>query len=199
MAEADQATLAFYTREARAYADHTEAEAENPVLARFSGMVAPGGHVLDFGSGPGWAANRFRSMGFEVSAVDGSEGLAAEAKRRYGLNVKVMQFDAFSDVDAYDGIWASFCLLHDRREAMPGHLARLHRALKPGGALYVGLKEGTGEERDGLDRRYTYFTMPEMEQLLTVAGFCEIAHETEESTGMSGVPAIGLHIFARRA
>jgi len=194
----DDDTLAFYDREATAYADLTKDDADSPELTRFAGMVARGGHVLDFGCGPGWAADRFRSLGFQVSAIDGSPGLVDQANQRFDLGARVVRFADFSDADAYDGIWASFCLLHDSRAAMPDHLARLHRALRPQGALYIGLKRGTGERRDRLGRFYTYFDWPEMQALLGAAGFCDLDHLTGEALGMDGEMAQTLHLFARR-
>ena len=195
----DAATLDFYTREAAAYADHVKDEAGSPQLARFATMLPPGGDVLDFGCGPGWAGGWLLEQGFKVQGFDGSEGLAAEARARYGLDVTVGSFEEFSADGAYDGIWASFCLLHDSRAAMPRHLERLADALRPGGTLYVGLKEGEGEERDDLGRHYTYFTESEMRGLLAEAGFSRLEVETEPSVGFSGVPCTSLHMFARRA
>jgi len=195
----DPETLDFYSREAAAYADHVAGEAASPEVARFAASLPPGGRVLDFGCGPGWAAAAFADLGFQAEGFDGSPGLAAEAKARYGIDVTVGQFEEFAANAAYDGIWASFSLLHDSRAAMPGHLARLRRALRPGGLIYVGLKEGTGRSRDTLGRLYTYFTEPEMRGLMTAAGFDDIAAETEPATSFDGTPATSLHIFARRA
>lgn len=198
MTGGDDATLAFYTSEAEAYAEYTTGEKRSPLVKELGGMLPPGGSVLDFGCGSGWAARRFREMGFQVSGFDGSPGLAAEAKRRYDIDVTVGRFETFSDTDAYDGIWASFCLLHDSREAMPGHLKRLYAALRPGGMIYIGLKEGEGRHRDSLGRLYTYFTQAEMQNLMQAAGFANFRAHTEASTGYDGEPAVSLHIFAQR-
>lgn len=195
----DAATLGFYTREAAAYADHAAAAAPDARLDRFAAMLPPGGAVLDFGCGSGWAAARLNAMGFRATGFDGSPGLAAEARRRYGVEVAVGRFDQFDAEAAYDGVWASFSLLHDRRAAMPGHLRRLKRALRPGGVLYLGLKAGEGESRDRLGRFYTYFGESETAGLLADAGFGIVASETEASTGYSGEPAVSLHLFARSA
>jgi SAM-dependent methyltransferase len=194
----DEATLDFYTREAAAYADYTSQEKRSPLLVRFAEFLPAGGDVLDFGCGSGWGANRFNEMGFRAVGFDGSEGLAAEARERYGVDVTVGRFDSFDAEAAYDGIWASFCLLHDTRAAMPGHLVRLHRALRPGGALYVGLKQGEGESRDSLGRLYTYFGADEMTGYLTDAGFGRIEIETDQTTGYDGADVISMHIFAHR-
>lgn len=193
----DDQTLAFYTTEAEAYAEYASAEKRSPLLIRFAESLPPGGNVLDFGCGSGWAANRFRDLGLTSTGFDGSQGLADEAKRRYGVDVAVGRFEEFSAPGAYDGIWASFCLLHDSREAMPGHLARLHDALRPGGRIYIGLKEGEGRHRDSLGRLYTYFTEVEMRGLMTAAGFQDITAEIEPSTGYDGTAVNSLHLFAR--
>ena len=153
---------------------------------------------LIFGCGSGWAAGRFRDLGFEVDAIDGSEGLAAEAQARYGIKVSVASFDSLAAIDRYHGIWASFCLLHDSREAMPAHLCRLHRALHPGGLLYLGLKEGTGCRRDALDRFYTYFEQAEISGLLTKAGFNEPEIDCYSAPGMEGQDEPCMDIFVRR-
>jgi hypothetical protein len=155
----------------------------------------------------------FQGLGFKISAFDGSAGLAAEARLRYGIEVRVGRFEDLDDEGLYGGVWASFCLLHDTREAMPGHLARLARALIPGGwlylglkegtgesrdRLYLGLKEGTGESRDRLGRRYTYFGKAEIEALLKAAGFAKLEVTVEQATGYDGSKTGMMHILARR-
>lgn len=194
----DDETLDFYSREAVAYADYLVEQETNPVLTQFMDLLPGGGSVLDFGAGSGWAARAFRDHGFSITAIDGSAGLADEARRRYNVDVSIVRFDAFADVDRYDGVWASFCLLHDSREAMPGHLARLATSLREGGYLYVGLKEGQGAERDSLGRLYTFFSEEEMRGLLAGAGFDIVSVQTEAGDGYDGVPVTSMHIFARR-
>lgn len=196
---ADKSTLDFYTAEACAYADRAAGHATEAPLGEFAAALPPGGDVLDFGCGPGWAAAHFKDLGFAVTAIDGSPGLAAQARARYGLVVTVMQFDVFEARAAFDGIWASFCLLHDSRAAMPGHLSRLHRSLRTDGLLYLGLKEGTGERRDDLGRLYTYFGKQEITDLLMHAGFGLPRIRAFESLGLEGSVEPCLHIFANRA
>lgn len=195
---ADNETLAFYDGEAVAYATYASDKAERVWLKQFTGKLAPGTPVLDFGCGSGWAAHAFNRQGFPASAFDGSAGLAAEARRRYGVEVRVGRFEELDDAGLYGGIWASFCLLHDTREAMPGHLARLARALIPGGWLYLGLKEGTGESRDRLGRCYTYFGEAEIGGLLAEAGLAEPEITIEQAAGYDGSKTGMMHILARR-
>ena len=195
----DSETLAFYDGEAAAYATYSS-EPEEPIwLTRFVARLTPGTSVLDFGCGSGWAAHALGGRGFRVSALDGSAGLAAEAQQRYGIEVRVVQFDGLDDDGLHGGIWASFCLLHDTRDAMQGHLARLHRALVPEGWLYLGLKEGAGESRDKLGRRYTFFGQAEIEALLRDAGFPVVEISVNPGVGYDGSEGGMMHILARRS
>ncbi|MEM7189010.1 MAG: class I SAM-dependent methyltransferase [Pseudomonadota bacterium] len=194
----DATTLEFYTREAKAYADYASAEKRAPLLKTFAESLRPGGDVLDFGCGSGWAAARFNQMGFRAVGWDGSAGLAEEARSRYGVDVTVGQFQEFADRAAYDGIWVSFSLLHDTREAMPGNLSRLFLALRTAGKIYIGLKEGQGVHRDKLERMYTYFTEPEMRGLMEEVGFTGFSAKVEPGRGYDGAPSNSLHIFAER-
>ena len=195
----DSGTLAFYDNEAEAYAEFAAGHAVPDVLRDFAGMLPDGASVLDFRCGSGGARHWLARQGLDVTGFDGSEGLAQQARDRYGLEVTVGRFEDFNAETPHDGIWASFCLLHDRREAMPGHLNRLGAALRPGGVLYVGLIHGEGEHRDSLGRLYTHFTDAEMAELLGAAGFVDITSSHEPSQHYDGTPATNLHILARRA
>lgn len=194
---ADLQTLAFYDAESGAYAERSDAHVAAAPLDEFLSDVPAAGRILDFGCGAGWAAARFRDAGMNVTAMDGSSGMAALAQERYGLDVLVKPFADLSADSEFDGVWASFSLLHDTRAAMPGHLARLHRALRPGGSLYLGLKEGTGERRDHLGRHYTYYSKAEIAQLLTEAGFQSPRIIGYQSQGFEQIEPC-LDIFAHR-
>lgn len=194
----DDRTLDFYTREAPVYAEFAAAAEDSRFLTTFVGMLSEGANVLDFGCGPAWAAHRFTQLGFQADGFDGSQGLADQAKERYGIDVTVGPFEAFSAQDAYDGIWASFCLQHDTREAMPGHLSRLYDAMRPDTPIYVGLMEGEGFERDGHDRLYTYYATAEISELIQTAGFEIDRIDTKVGKRYDGSPVDELHIFAWR-
>ncbi len=194
----DAETLAFYDREGARYAEWSaSAVGGDPRLDRFLAEAPEGARLLDYGCGGGWAAKRMLDAGRRVDAFDGSASLAEEASRLTGINVHVMRFEAFDAPGRYGGIWASFCLLHAPKATMPGNLARIARALSPGGLLYLGLKGGEGERRDSLGRLYSYFMPDEARALLTDAGFTEISIEEAVGDGYDGVRESELHIFAR--
>jgi SAM-dependent methyltransferase len=193
----DARTLAFYDARAGAYADHAARGQRSPWLTRFAEALPEGATVLDLGCGSGWAAAWLRDAGFAVSAMDASARLAAEALRRYALPVTVAGFERLTEQNAYDGIWASFCLLHEPRAVLPSHLCRIARALRPGALLYLGLKEGIGEGRDRHGRFYTYVTRDALRDLLERADFGHIEITLEHGTGFAGTPEGFLHCLAR--
>lgn len=183
----DPETRAFYDRAATDYADkfHESGKADADLRA-FMAAVAPGGRVLDLGCGPGRSAKLLTKAGFDVDATDASEGMISVARDRYGVAARLATFDDLDTVGEYDGIWANFSLLHAPRTDVPGLLHRIHRALKTGGVLHLGLKVGTGEDRDHLGRRYTYFEEAELRGLLSDAGLTVAALRHGHGKGMAG-------------
>jgi SAM-dependent methyltransferase len=96
--------------------------------------------------------------------------MAREAEKRIGAPVRVQLFEDLDDVEAFDGIWANTSLLHVPRAGLPNVLARVNRALKPGGLLAASFKPGGQEGRDKLGRYYNYLNADEVTALLKAAG-----------------------------
>ncbi len=150
----DADTLAFYDREAAAYAARQRGA---PVrLQAFLEQLRPRARILELGCGAGQDAELMTAAGFEVTPTDGSAGLAAEAEARLGRPVRVMRFEELDETAAYDGVWANACLLHVPEDGLADVLARIHRALKPGGRFHTGFKAGDGGGRDSLGRYYNF-------------------------------------------
>jgi len=63
--------------------------------------------------------------------------------------VAVLRFQEVTWENAFDGIWACASLLHVPRAEMDAVLARLVRALRPGGVWYMSFKAGEPEEVRG--------------------------------------------------
>ncbi len=183
----DDKTIAIYDAQVSAYADKTDKiNAEDPRLATFVAACPPGGAVLDLGCGPGASAAIMAQAGLHVTAWDASAEMVAQAATHPGVTARQAVFDDLTDQTVYDGIWANFSLLHAPRADFPRHLAAIHRALRPGGVLMIGMKLGTGEARDGLGRFYTYYTQEALMTHLTQAGFTIIDHKLGSGTGLDG-------------
>ncbi|MEL6677344.1 MAG: class I SAM-dependent methyltransferase [Pseudomonadota bacterium] len=193
----DKGTIGVYDDMADDYARRFSGWEVNPRLAAFIAALPKGGAVLDLGCGPGAASAAMAQAGLKVTALDASRQMARIAKETHGIDVVVAGFDWVTGEAEYDGVWASFSLLHAPREEMAGHLARLHKALKPGGRLMLGLKRGTGAARDSIGRLYTYYEVEEVDALLRTAGFTPFDTEFGEDVGLDGTTAPWLITHAR--
>jgi len=183
---ADAKTLAIYDAKAADYAKIVVSKAEHKSLIGFVEDLPKGAHVLDLGCGPGHYAAEMLKRGCTVDAVDGSAAMVALAQDVEGLNATQALFDDLDAAETYDGVWASFSLLHAPRKKLPQHLGQIKRALKPGGVFHIGMKLGDAEARDALGRAYTYVSEPGLLELLTDAGFEPYDIFKGEGTGLSG-------------
>jgi SAM-dependent methyltransferase len=165
----DPQTLAFYDRAAAQYGARRLPQ-EHPRLTAFLNRLAPGAHVLDLGCGGGQDAAAMLAKGFEVTAVDGSPGLAAVAAQRIGRPVQVLLFEDLAFAEAFDGIWANASLTHAPLDGLSDILGRVRRALRPGGLFYAGYKAGDGGGRDALGRWFSYLTEAELRGAYDAAG-----------------------------
>jgi hypothetical protein len=103
-----------------------------------------------------------------------------------GVTARQGTFDDLDAVDAYDGVWANFSLLHAPREKLPLHLAAIVRALRAGGVFHIGMKTGAGTTRDHLERKYTFVSETELRDLLTDAGLEIVAQDVGHEVGLAG-------------
>ena len=195
----DDETLRVYAHKAAEYEEVTgHAAAEDPLLAKFISVLPPGSHVLDLGCGPGLCASAIAAAGHRVTATDAVPEMIERAKKHAGVTAQLATFDQIEGEDAYDGVWANFSLLHAARDAMPGHLAALHKALKHDGLFHIALKSGQDSKRDRLGRLYTYYTDDELAALLCEAGFTVTDRFSGRDKGLDGSLAdwIALHAHA---
>ena len=122
--------------------------------------------------------------------------MRALARASHGVDARQGHFDDLDAHARYDGIWASFSLLHAPRADMPRHLAAIARALKPGGLLGLSLKEGTGEGRDRLGRFYTFYTEDDLRALLADVGLTIRDVTRGEGRGLDGSASTWISVLA---
>jgi SAM-dependent methyltransferase len=193
----DDATLRFYRDNAQAYADW--AKAPSTRLGRFLALLPAAGSVLELGCGAGNHSAEMLAAGFAVHATDGSPEMAEVASRRLGRPVRTLLFHELDEQDAYDGVWASACLLHVPRDELTAIMARIHRALKPSGIFYASFKVGEGDGRDSLGRYYNY---PSPEWLAAsyaaAADWIPLSTDTSEIKSFDAAPATMLHLVVRK-
>jgi SAM-dependent methyltransferase len=193
----DEATLQFYRKNAQSYAEW--AKAPSARLENFLALLPPGGLILELGCGAGNHSAEILAGGFKLRATDGSPEMAEIASRRLGHPVETLRFDELDAHDAYDGVWASACLLHVPRDDLAAILRRIHYALKPDGLFYASFKAGEGDGRDNLGRYYNYPSPEWLQATYAAAGaWSSISSGTSEIKSFDETPATMLHLVVRK-
>jgi SAM-dependent methyltransferase len=143
LAERRAAVVAAYDAGAATYGDHEyPSDLQREWVARVLGLIPPGGVVLDAPCGTGKYFALVAAAGHRVAGVDQSAGMLARARARgiaFSLEQMALQdmsyehgFDAVITVDAMENI---------PPEDWPLVLANLHRAVRPGGLMYLTVEE----------------------------------------------------------
>lgn len=159
-------TLTYYNRNAASFVEGTRHVDMSEQYRLFLKYMPAGGQLLDLGCGSGRDSAFFSSLGFAVTAADGSEELCKLVREHYGIPALCIQFKDLSFAAEFDAVWACASLLHVKKADMPDVLRRVSAALKPGGVLYASFKYGC-EERVSAGRFFNDYTESELTALLT--------------------------------
>ena len=182
----DPATIAFYEANAPRYT-LSFGQAPSRHLDRFLDRLEPGARLLELGCGGGRDSARIIERGFDLDATDGTPAMVRKANERFDVGARVLRFDELDAEEAYDAVWAHACLLHVARADLPGILAAILRALKPGGWHFANYKLGTAEGRDPLGRLTNLPDEDWLEHVYREAGFRIEATERYRGEGADGV------------
>ena len=182
----DNLTIDIYNKNATQYANMEIDKVSLKAYYDFSNALPTKGLVLDYGCGPGYFAKRFLADGFKVDAFDASEKMIELASKETQINWSVTDFKSFRAKTKYDGIWANFSLLHAPKREINSLLQTIFNSLKPRGLFSLGLKLGTGERRDKMGRKYSYFEEKEIRSILLNEGFMYSSHHLGKAIGLDG-------------
>jgi len=182
----DPETMAVYAERAKDYEAKFTNDRPSRNLQTFMGLLPAEGRVLDFGCGHGGSAKFLAEAGFNVDAWDASPEMLALVAPNARISVREAKFSDLDAFEFYDGVWCNFALLHAPREDMEIHLGSIFKALKPKGIFHLGMKLGSGSERDVLGRLYTYYGIEELGGLLDAAGLEILNTEKGAEAGLAG-------------
>ena len=143
LAERQAAVVTAYDAEAGTYDQHEyPSDTQREWVTRLLRLVPPGGTVLDAPCGTGKYFPILAAAGYQVAGVNQSAGMLAQAQAR-GIALFLehttlqdlpfsRQFDAAMTVNAMENV---------PPEHWPAVLANLHRAVRPGGCIYLTVEE----------------------------------------------------------
>ncbi len=195
MAAGDDQTARFYASNAVSYADYRLKPGRSRLQA-FLERLQPGADILELGCGNGLDSAFMIERGFRVTPTDGVAEMASEAAVRLGLPVAVLPFEDIEFVSGYDGIWASACLLHVPRQRLAAILARISRALTPGGVFYASYKSGGPEGCDRYDRYYNNPGRDWLEACYNTLPWSSLDIAGQAGGGYDDEPTEWLHVTA---
>lgn len=170
---ADGATLAAYDGAAASFADDWHAQPAPSDLHDVVGRFFRPGTVADIGCGSGREVAWLCGEGFAARGFDASEGLLAEARRRYPSLSFVPA--ALPDLDgivssSFDNVLCETVIMHLPRGLIAAAVQRLFDIVRPGGVLYLSWRVTKDADlRDGHGRLYTAFDADEVRDALAGA------------------------------
>lgn len=188
-------TFRFYADNAETYANFWLTPSTRR-LGDFLAVLPENAEILELGCGNGRDSGLMLERGYKVTPTDGTPELAAVAARRLGVDVPVLLFEDIDGIEAFDGIWAHACLLHVQRPELPDILARIHRALRPGGVFYASYKSGGEEGRDSFGRYYNYPSEPWLSATYENLPWASVRMQGGKGYGYDDQPNDWLHVTA---
>ena len=137
----DSATLAAYNKDAAVYADDWHAQPmPSDLHAAVRTYFKPGGVTADIGCGSGRDVAWLNANGYPCVGFDASDGLLAEAHRRYpALMFLAAPLPELPNIDdgSFDNVLCETVIMHLPAEAVTPSVRRMVAILKAGGNLYL--------------------------------------------------------------
>ncbi len=146
----------------------------------FLKLIGKGGKILDAGCGPGVDVAYVASKGFDIIGIDFSEKMLEIAKRGNPkiyfrkADIRKLNFKP----NTFDGIIASFSIIHIPKKNINKTVDNFYKLLKPNGVIYIGIQEGKSQEiflTEPLKPDEKIFlniiSAREIKEILTKAGF----------------------------
>lgn len=193
-------------------ARYEQAFADSPAhrdsLRELTGRLPPHSRVLDVGSGTGRpTAETLVAAGHEVLGVDVSPVMVELATRQVprASFVRADVRELPLEDESFDAVCVYFSLLQMSREEQGALLARLARALRPGGLMAVATVPLDVEGVDGIFMgrpvRVTSFAEPAFTTLVADAGFTVLSAHSVLFTPAhpEATPEPQLFLHCRRA
>ncbi len=172
-------TRAAYDKIAEEYCKKTEEEGDRAfhekMLDKTLNYLPSDPRVIDLGCGDGRDTDYLRKKDVDVVGIDFSKKMISIAREKYpgsSFIVSDIRDTVFPD-DTFHGAWASASLINLPKSKLSHAEKEIYRIVEPGGVLCFSFKKG---EREGFEtsvmdeheRYYSYYTLDEMKEYLTL-------------------------------
>jgi ubiquinone/menaquinone biosynthesis C-methylase UbiE len=143
LAERRDAVLASYDAEAPTYDENDyPTDTQREWVARLLQLFPPGGAVLDAPCGTGRYFSMVAAAGHRIAGVDQSAGMLTQARaREIACSLELVALQDLSYTHEFDAVMTIDAMENIPPEDWPLVLANVHRAVRPGGLLYVTVEE----------------------------------------------------------
>ena len=150
-------TLAFYNSNANSFVEQTIGvdmhQLYHPFIATLPARSPNQQHILDLGCGSGRDSIYFATLGFNVTAIDGSQALIDLAQSKSAAKQDTIEWycATFEDIaqenwqHKFTAIWSCASLLHVPYRELPELIEKLLHMLTEDGGLYASFKCGDSE------------------------------------------------------
>jgi 2-polyprenyl-3-methyl-5-hydroxy-6-metoxy-1,4-benzoquinol methylase len=156
----DSKTLAAYDSDAAAFArDWHDQPAPVDLQEIVERFFVRGGNSADIGCGSGREVGWLNANGFSAVGFDASEGLLAEARRRYpGLKFSRAELPELKGIGTFDNVLCETVIMHLNCAQIAASVRRLLAVVKPSGILYLSWRVTDNSDlRDAQGRLYAAF------------------------------------------
>ena len=144
------AVIAEYDADAPRYDDNDyPSDTQRKWVVRLAQRLPAGSLVLDAPCGTGKYFSVVATAGHRVFGIDQSAGMLEQARARgIAVSLEHMALQDLACKQDFDAVLTIDAMEHVPPEEWPIVLAHLHRALRPGGLLYMTVEEITDAEID---------------------------------------------------
>jgi SAM-dependent methyltransferase len=169
-------SIASYNLAHASYAERYRHVDFSDLHERFLAGLRTAGPILDAGCGAGRDLSAFEERQVAIVGLDRSQGMLRESSAVAGSplacgDIRSLPFAS----GVFGGVWSMASIVHLNQADSLEAISEFRRVLQSGGLAFLSVPCGAGSEwRDdgyGGRRWFSYFTEPDVERLLSAAGF----------------------------
>lgn len=198
---ADERTIEAYATRVDEFAAAYNA-VRPPFLSRLGELIAPGGRVLDVGSGSGRDLAALAEEGFEAWGVEPVAAFRTRAERDFPALKGRIRDGALPDripaeLGAFDAIHCAAVLMHLPAEELFNAVLTIRELLRPGGVAHFSYcpdrPDLDAHNRSPGGRLYNPINPSQLVAILSRAGFEKVSEETAgDAMGRAGIRWVSL-------